>query len=147
MKRLALILAGVALAGGVAATPAVAGLAGNPSFSHEIPVPVPGAAKTPLFADDHSRDGATAPASATAETGDDRGGVSRPAEPGDDRGGATPHAEPGDDRGGATTHAEPGDDRGGATTHAEPGDDRGGQSPQAEPGDADSGGGGRGGRG
>jgi hypothetical protein len=48
MKRLALILAGVAVAGGVAATPAVAGLAGNPSFSHEIPVPVPSAAKTPL---------------------------------------------------------------------------------------------------
>jgi hypothetical protein len=133
MKRLALILAGVAVAGGVAATPAVAGLAGNPSFSHEIPVPVPSTAKTPLFADDHSRDGAPAPASATAEPGDDRGGI-------------TPHAEPGDDRGGATTHAEPGDDRGGATPHAEPGDDRGGQSPHAEPGDADSGGG-RSGRG
>jgi hypothetical protein len=159
MKRLALILAGVALAGGVAATPAVAGLAGNPSFSHEIPVPVPSTAKTPLFADDHSRDGVTAPASTTAEPGDDRGGVSRPAEPGDDRGGITPdaepgddrggitpHAEPGDDRGGATPHAEPGDDRGGATPHAEPGDDRGGATPHAEPGDADSGGG-RGGRG
>ena len=77
MKRLALILAGVAVAGGVAATPAVAGLAGNPSFSHEISVPVPSAAKTPLFADDHSRDGATVPASATAQPGDDRGGVSR----------------------------------------------------------------------
>ncbi len=87
MKRLALILAGVAVAGGVAATPAVAGLAGNPSFSHEISVPVPSAAKTPLFADDHSpRDGATAPASVTAPPGDDRGGVSRPAEPGDDQG-------------------------------------------------------------
>ena len=125
MKRLALILAGVAVAGGVAATPAVAGLAGNPSFSHEIPVPVPSAAKTPVFADDHSRDGATVPPSATATRRDDRGGVTRHAEPGDDRGGITPHAEPGDDNGGITPHAEPGDDRGGQTPGAEPGDDNG----------------------
>jgi len=132
MKRLALILAGVAVAGGVAATPAVAGLAGNPSFSHEIPVRVPSAAKTPVFADDHSRDGATVSASATATPRDDRGGI-------------TPHAEPGDDNGGITPHAEPGDDRGGQTQHAEPGDDRGGQTPGAEPGDDN--GGGRGGKG
>jgi hypothetical protein len=144
MKRLALILAGVAVAGGVAATPAVAGLAGNPSFSHEISVPVPSAAKTPLFADDHSRDGATVPASATAPPGDDRGGVSRHAEPGDDRG-TSPEAEPGDDHGGLTPHAEPGDDHGGITPQAEPGDDRGGQTTHAEPGDDH--GGSRGGRG
>jgi hypothetical protein len=145
MKRLALILAGVAVAGGVAATPAVAGLAGNPSFSHEIPVRVPSAAKTPVFADDHSRDGATVSASATATPRDDRGGITRHAEPGDDKGGITPHAEPGDDNGGITPHAEPGDDRGGQTQHAEPGDDRGGQTPGAEPGDDN--GGGRGGKG
>jgi hypothetical protein len=145
MKRLALILAGVAVAGGVAATPAVAGLAGNPSFSHEIPVPVPSAAKTPLFADDHSRDGATVPASATASPGDDRGGVSGHVEPGDDHGGITPHAEPSDDRGGQTPHAEPSDDRGGQTPHAEPSDDHGGITPHAEP--SDDHGGGRGGRG
>jgi hypothetical protein len=158
MKRLALIIAGVALAGGVAATPAVAGLAGNPSFSHEIPVPVPSAAKTPSFADDHSRDLTPAAASATAGPRDDHGGLTPHAEPGDDRGGLTPHAEPGDDHGGLTPHAEPGDDRGGITEHAEPGDDRGGQSAQAEPGDdrggqgsqaepGDDSGGGRGGRG
>lgn len=94
MKRLILIVAGVALAGGVAATPAVAGLAGNPSFSHEIPVPAPSAAKTPVFTDDH-------------------GGITRHAEPGDDRGGVTQHAEPGDDHGGATVVAEPSDDSGG----------------------------------
>ena len=157
MKRPALILAGVAVAGCVAATPAVAGLAGNPSFSHEIPVPVPSAAKTPLFADDHSRDGATVPASVTAprgddrgaspaaEPGDDHGGITPHAEPGDDRGGQTPHPEPGDDRGGITAHAEPGDDHGGQSAHAEPGDDRGGQTPHAEPGDDH--GGSRGGRG
>jgi len=126
MKRLILIVAGVAIAGGVAATPAVAGLAGNPSFSHEIPVPAPSAAKTPVFTDDH-------------------GGITRHAEPGDDRGGATRHAEPGDDRGGVTRHAEPGDDRGGVTRHAEPGDDHGGATVLAEPADDSGGHGGHGG--
>ncbi len=125
MKRLLLILAGVVVAGGVAATPAVAGLAGNPSFSHEIAVRVPTTAKTPVFADDHGHHRATTAPAATPA--DDRGGRSPHAQPGDDRGGAgTLTAEPGDDRGGVTPHAEPGDDRGGATPHAEPGDDRGG---------------------
>jgi hypothetical protein len=124
MKRLALIIAGVVVAGGAAATPAVAGLAGNPSFSHEIPVRVPSAAKTPSFVDDHSRDGATAPA--TARATDDHGGISQHAEPGDDHGGITPHIEPGDDHGGLNPQAEPGDDHGGLTPHAEPGDDHGG---------------------
>lgn len=99
MKRLILILAGVAVAGGVAATPAVAGLAGNPSFSHEIPVPVPSAAKTPLFTDDHSRDAGAVAAAATATPGGERE-RSPEAEPGDDRGGATPAPEPLDDSGG-----------------------------------------------
>lgn len=159
MKRLALILAGVAVAGAAAATPAVAGLAGNPSFSHEIPVPAPSAAKTPSFADDHSPAAATRPVddrSGTAwhtepgddhgtspaiEPGDDRGRTgARAAEPGDDRGGATRHAEPGDDHGGAIERAEPGDDRGGVPARAgEPGDDHGGVTSRAEPGD-DSGG-------
>jgi hypothetical protein len=132
MKRLLLILAGVVVAGGVAATPAVAGLAGNPSFSHEIAVRVPSAAKTPVFADDHGHHRAPTTPAAT---------------PADDRGGRTPHAEPGDDRGDASPHAEPTDDRGGASPHAEPGDDRGGQAPHAEPGDdgGHSGSGGHGG--
>jgi hypothetical protein len=117
MKRLLLILAAIVATGGIAATPAVAGLAGNPSFSHQIPVPVPSAAQSPQFADDHGRDGAV-PAASTSPT--------RHAEPGDDRGGTTRHAEPGDDRGGAAASAEPGDDRGGSGSgHAEPGDDRG----------------------
>ena len=106
MKRLVLIIAGVAVAGSVAATPAIAGLTGNPSFSHEIPVPAPSAAKTPLFADDQVRSGAT------VKPADDHGGQTRHAEPGDDRGGQAPHVEPGDDRGGVTTAAEPGDDHG-----------------------------------
>jgi hypothetical protein len=143
MKRLALIAAGVVVAGGVAATPAVAGLAGNPSFSHEIPIPVPSAAKTPLFADDHSRDGATASSSVTARPTDDHGGITRPVEPGDDRGGLTPHTEPGDDHGGLAPHAEPTDDHGGLTQQAEPGDDHGG----SHGGSGDDSGGGHGGRG
>jgi hypothetical protein len=122
MKRLLLILAAIVATGGIAATPAVAGLAGNPSFSHQIPVPVPSQAQSPQFADDHGHDG-TVPAASASPT--------RHAEPGDDRGGATRHAEPGDDRGGdrasAAASAEPGDDRGGATGHGEPGDDHGGR--------------------
>jgi len=81
MKRLLLILAAIVVTGGIAAAPAVAGLAGNPSFSHQIPVPAPSKAQHPSFADD-------------------RGGLTPHAEPGDDRGGATPHAEPSDDHGG-----------------------------------------------
>jgi hypothetical protein len=119
MKRLPLILAGVAIASGVAATPAIAGLAGNPSFSHEIPVPAPSTAKAPLFADDH---GGVTP---HAEPGDDHGGTTAPAELRDD-GGASREAEPGDDHGGVTPHAEPGDDRGGSTPAPAPSDDGGG---------------------
>jgi len=105
MKRLLLILAAIVATGGIAATPAVAGLAGNPSFSHQIPVPVPSQAQSPQFADDHGRDG-TVPAASPSPT--------RHAEPGDDRGGSgSGHAEPCDDRGGATGHGEPGDDHGG----------------------------------
>lgn len=120
MKRLLLILAAIVATGGIAATPAVAGLAGNPSFSHQIPVPVPSQAQSPRFADDHGRDGMV-PAAATSPT--------RHAEPGDDHGGATRHAEPGDDRGGSGSgHAEPSDDRGGAPGHGGSGDDHGGRS-------------------
>jgi hypothetical protein len=112
MKRLLLILAAIVVTGGIAAAPAVAGLAGNPSFSHQIPVPAPSKAQQPSFADDHGHDGAvTSPASTAAKST------------------ATAHPEPGDDHGGATsatTHAEPGDDHGGATPHAEPSDDHGG---------------------
>jgi hypothetical protein len=117
MKRLLLILAAIVATGGIAATPAVAGLAGNPSFSHQIPVPVPSQAQSPRFADDHGRDGTVPAASPT-----------RHAEPGDDRGGAAVSAEPGDDHGGAAGHAEPGDDRGGAAGHGGSGDDHGGRS-------------------
>jgi hypothetical protein len=138
MNRI-LLFTGIAAAACIAAAaPAVAGLSGNPSFSHDVPVSVPSQAQLVQF-DDHGRvrgsdDRARTPTSTPTATrhgepepGDDRGAAT---EPGDDRGTAT---EPGDDRG-ATT--EPGDDRG-ATT--EPGDDTGSDTPTvavtSEPGD------------
>ena len=97
VKRLLLILGATVAAGGVAAAPAVAGLAGNPSFSHQIPVRAPSQAQPPQLVDDHGRDEAT---------------TTVPAVPS-----RSTHPEPGDDRSGATRHPEPGDDRGGATRH------------------------------
>jgi uncharacterized membrane protein YgcG len=115
MNRL-LIISGLAAAACVAvAVPAVAGLSGNPSFSHRIPVTVPTQAQLVQFDDRGQLRGSATPTPthhATPEPGDDRGTA---AEPGDDPG-AT--AEPGDDRG--TAAVEAGDDR--STTTA-PSDD------------------------
>ncbi len=141
MNRL-LIASAVAAAACAVSVPAVAGLAGNPSFNHRLPVHVPSQARL-VQVDDHGRvvvakHGSDHPTStrvpspvhksrgAEPEPGDDHGGTDvRTPEPGDDNGGATA-TESGDDRGGATA-TEPGDDRGGATaTATEPGDDRGG---------------------
>lgn len=141
MKRLLLILGVTVAASGVAAAPAVAGLAGNPSFSHQLPVRVPSQAQSPQLIDDR-----TAPTrSATPEPGDDRGGATRHPEPGDDRNSTTRQAEPGDDRSGATGQPEPGDDRGGVTQHAEPRDDHGNPTAHPAPGDDRGGRGGHGG--
>jgi hypothetical protein len=141
MNRILLASALGVAAIAVAAAPAVAGLVGNPSFSHEVPVQVPSQARIAHLVDDHGRDGAphASPSSTTAPS----------SEPGDDRGG---HAEPGDDRGRGT---EPGDDRSqtsGANRglpgpgEPEPGDDDGGLSPRTpEPGDDRGGGSGDGG--
>jgi hypothetical protein len=137
VKRILLIGAAVIAAGGIAATPAVAGLAGNSSFSHQIPVRVPSQARAPQLVDDHHGGRGSTPVPAThtrsgePEPGDDRGGLrsSSEPEPGDDRGGprSTSEPEPGDDRGGQATSPEPGDDNGGQATSPEPGDDRGGR--------------------
>ncbi|HYU65415.1 MAG TPA: hypothetical protein VEK09_01575 [Jatrophihabitantaceae bacterium] len=101
-----LIISAVALAAvGLAAAPAVAGLAGNPSFSHQLPVHVPSQARAPQLVDDHGRDDARPSKSSEPEPGDDRGGASSEPEPGDDRGGATSsESEPGDDRGSGSGH-------------------------------------------
>jgi hypothetical protein len=126
VKKLLLIGAAAIVAGGIATTPAVAGLAGNSSFSRQIPVQVPSQASPPQLVDEHgsaSDDRPTPSASRHLEPGDDRG-ASRTSEPGDDRG-TSRTSEPGDDRGAGRT-SEPGDDRGGATRSQEPGDDSGG---------------------
>jgi hypothetical protein len=109
MKRL-LIFSAAAAATVTTAVPAVAGLAGNPSFSHKLPVKVPSQAKVVEFEDGrpastleprHSRGPAAVPR--TSEPGDDNGGVTRNPEPSDDNGGLTRHVEPGDDRGSAAS--------------------------------------------
>jgi len=115
VKKILLIAAAAIVAGGIASTPAVAGLAGNSSFSRQIPVQVPSQASPPQLVDEHgsaSDDRPTPSASRHLEPGDDHG-ASRTTEPGDDRGGASRSPEPGDDRGGATRSPEPGDDSGG----------------------------------
>jgi len=108
VRRLVIIAVAAVAAGGIAVTPALAGLHGNPSFSQQIPVPAPSQAKQVSF------------------PGDDHGGLTGHPEPADDRGSASPEVEPGDDHGGLNPTAEPGDDRGGLRPAAEPGDDRGG---------------------
>jgi hypothetical protein len=138
MNKLIYIAVAVAAASGVAATPAIAGLSGNTSFSHQLRVHAPSGAQ-PASVDDHSLTehgrsrgpSATPSASKTVEPGEDRVGE---VEPGDDRGAAV---EPGDDKGLAV---EPGDDRGAAVEPGddkglavEPGDDKGGVVPQPAP--------------
>lgn len=147
MKRL-LIATGITVAALTVATPAVASLSGNPSFSHKLPVRVPSSAQVVKF-DDHgvevsdrsdsqssrheSRRATSSPSpSATStrtEPGDDHG-----VDPNDDRSG-TATSEPGDDNGvdpigasTATPTAATSDDHGNAspTRSAEPGDDKGG---------------------
>lgn len=86
MKRL-LLSSAAAAAIGAAGIPAIAGLAGNPSFSHKLPVRAPSQAQVVQF-DDHGRN-APEPHHHRPAT-----------EPGDDRGGDRPRAtEPGDDHG------------------------------------------------
>jgi hypothetical protein len=109
MKRIVLAVATISAASILAAAPAFAGLVGNSSFSHQIPVPVPSGAHRVQQVEDHLSVVSTTPP------------APRPShshlEPGDDHGGATSHSpEPGDDKGGLTRHPEPGDDHGGASS-------------------------------
>ncbi len=129
MNRLIYVALTAAAAAGIAATPALAGLSHNPSFSHQLPVRVPVGAQPVKVAANHTltvhtpeqhRRSSTPSASpsATAATTATTAPIAapvNPVEPGDDRAAAV---EPGDDRGAAV---EPGDDRGAAV---EPGDDR-----------------------
>jgi uncharacterized membrane protein YgcG len=140
MNRI-LIATAIAAASCAIAVPAVAGLAGNPSFNHRLPVNVPSQAQLVQF-DEHGRvlpaDDSSTSAEPTKspsqqlEPGDNHGGLgdaSGTPEPGEDHGGAiTSTPEPGDDHGGAITSTpEPGDDHS-ATSSPEPGDDHGSTS-------------------
>src|ERR1700761_4612216 len=98
MMKVLLIAAGAVIAGGVAATPAIAGVAGNPSFSHTISVPVPSTATTPHFADDHGRH--VTAASPGHKDRDGRGSTTVTLS-------AAPSVTRADDHGDQTRHAEP----------------------------------------
>jgi len=135
MKRILLIAAMATAASGIATAPAIAGLVGNQSFSHDLPVRVPSNATSPsLVADDHGSDRTSpitsitpvsAPTSSDNLPGDDHGGVtaSRTPEPGDDNGATTEpseaategseHTQP------ATTGTASGHDDGATTTESE----------------------------
>ena len=102
-----LVAAGSAVAAAaLVSVPAVLGLAGNPSFSHRIPVQVPSQVPDGL----RPSDLASLPARPTPSP------ASTP----------TRHDEPGEDHGSTTRHNEPGDDHGSTTQHSESGDDHGG---------------------
>ena len=133
----------------LAAVPAVAGLSGNPSFGHQLPVDVPSSAQQVSY-DDHGALRTSSP-KPSSTAGDERGRSAHP-EPGDDRGGADDSSAPSstvDRNGGQTRHNEPGDNRtgggapapsrsatpatasipdnkGGSTAPPAPGDDKGG---------------------
>ena len=125
MNRLLALTATSLAAVGIAAAPAVAGLAHNASFSHNLPVRVPVHAQAVQAGEDHAltvtskspSKSATATRSATASATP----TGRHSEPGDDRG-THRTTEPGDDKGGLRTTAttEPGDDKGGLRTTARP---------------------------
>jgi hypothetical protein len=111
MNRLLLLTATALTATGLAAAPAVAGLAHNPSFSHQLPVRAPSDAQTVEVGDDsaptvHLSPSSSQPNQAARRTAPPSASPtaipsrSRTPEPGDDRGGAS--SEPGDDHGGGS---------------------------------------------
>lgn len=146
MKHLLIAASCAAAACGIA-VPAFAGLSGNASFSHSVPVRVPSHATVVKF-DDRGRE---------VEPGDDRGGPTstttpsapRTSEPGDDRSGSdrgpgsddgTPspsETEPGDDRG---TSTAPGDDSASSTESGDGGGHDGGSGSSGSGGSGSSGG-------
>ena len=73
MNRLLVMVATTTAAAALAAVPAVLGLVGNPSFSHQLPVHVPSQVAKVLESSD--------PAARAVEPGDDRGRSSHRATP------------------------------------------------------------------
>ena len=105
MNRFIYAAAAAAVASGIAAAPAVAGLSHNPSFSHKLPVRVPSGAQTVSVSD--ARDLTEHPS------------ASPPAKVSH-----SPEAEPSDDRGQDVVDNDPNDDNG-VHGGVEPGDDNG----------------------
>jgi hypothetical protein len=129
-----------AVAAGVALMPAVVGLAGNPSFSHRLPVQAPvGAPAVQEVGDDELR--------VVDATPTGRGGVPTSDGPEDGSGkdghsGTGPASEPGDDKTGSAA-------RGGGATGASTVDDHGGsrKATSSKGGSGGSGGASKGGSG
>ena len=105
MNRFIYAAAAAAVASGIAAAPAVAGLSHNPSFSHKLPVRVPSGAQTVSVSD--ARDLLEHPNASPSEK------VTR-----------SPEAEPSDDRGQDVVDNDLNDDNG-VQGAVEPGDDNG----------------------
>ena len=103
-----LIVAVTAAGACAVAFPAFAGLSGNPSFSHQVPVRVPSQAHVVHF-DDHGHALSDDPTSASSTRVPSSARTSSASEP-----------EPSDDRSARSTEAEPGDDHSSAST--EPGE-------------------------
>lgn len=143
MKRILIISAIVAGAGAVAA-PAVAGLSGNPSFSHDVPVRVPSEARIVQFDDHggvlgedaasrHNRVPSPSDTSHGLEPGDDHGRdvSSSPSGGGMDDASMATSASAGPEpsehpspSSSTSPHPEPSDDHGGLSPHPEPSNDR-----------------------
>ena len=125
MKRVLIFSAVAAAAVGLSAAPAVAGLAGNASFSHQLPVRVPSGATAAQVADDHGHEAVDNDSDTNSATPTATPTSASPTATRTDRdehhGSPTPSTttEPGEDRHGSPTGTEPGDDRGqDATTSA-----------------------------
>ena len=106
MRRVVVMALGAVAAGGIVAAPALAGLTGNPSFSQQIPVPVPSQAKALTSqADDHggsNRGPSQGTSGQVPNPGSSVIGVVAPSgAPVDDHGGASPSVEPSDGHGGS----------------------------------------------
>jgi hypothetical protein len=107
MNRFIYVAAAAAVASGIAAAPAVAGLSHNPSFSHKLPVRVPSGAQT-------------------VNVSDERDLLEHPSASPSVKATRTPEAEPSDDNGQDVVDNDV-DDNGvqGSQGAVEPGDDNG----------------------
>lgn len=98
MRRLVLIFTAFLAAGGIAAVPAIVGIAGNPSFSHQIPVRVPTHARPVHLVDDAAGAARSSPEAVPSTHGTADMNHTRRVEPRQDSSARTGEVEVGDDR-------------------------------------------------